>query len=65
MWSWISNFLAAAAGFLRHQTHRSELRNAPDVRRAAVSQMEVKSVSRVEEAVAKKDITAIRKELAE
>ena len=45
--------------------HRSELKNAPDVKQAQVNQDEVNAVSKSESAVEKKDVTAIRDELAE
>jgi hypothetical protein len=45
--------------------HRSELKNAPDVRDAAKAQAEVDARNKEEKAVAKEDVDQARKDWAE
>lgn len=54
--------IAAAFGYSKH---RSELRNAPDIKAAAIAKQEQQQVDKTNKAVANQDIDQIRKDLAE
>lgn len=49
----------------KHQTHRSELKNTTEMKKADVAQKETDAVSATEKAVEKRDVEKIRNELAE
>lgn len=63
--SLISNALGVLSGWLGIQSKRLDLKNAPDVKAAAVEQDEADAVSKTNKAIASKDVDEIRKELAE
>lgn len=49
----------------KHQTHRSELNNAPDVRGRKVAQGEEKAQAETVNAVEKRDLDELRKQASE
>ncbi len=56
---------AAVANVFGWSKQRSEVKNAADVKAAKQAQEEVDARSKVEEAIGKRDLEALRKELAE
>ena len=61
----ISNGLSAIAQFFGFQSKRLDLKNAPDVKQAAIAQDEVNAVDAEEKAVEQNNVEQIRKDLAE
>lgn len=55
----------AVGSVFKWSTHRSQLKNTPDVKKSEVREKEADAVAKVEKAIHKKDIDTIRKELAE
>jgi len=62
---WLKSIFAAVGAVFGWMRERSALKNAPDVRQAEIQQKETDTTSKVEKDVAKEDVEAIRKDLAE
>ena len=65
MLSLIASFFRAIAAVFGFQAARLQAKNAPEVKQAKVAQQETDEVSKVESAVANKNVDEIRKYLAE
>ena len=61
----IADALGAVKEFFSFQGKRLDLKNAADVKNAAILKEEQKAVDKTTKAVAEKDIDEIRKEIAE
>ena len=56
---------SAFASFFNWSKHRSEVKNAPDVKAAAIAKQEQQQVDKANKAVAGGDLDEIRKQAAE
>lgn len=65
MWQTITAFFTAVGQVFGFVNKRTELKNAPDVRQAAIGQNEADRKNAIEGHVAKKDLAATRADLAE
>jgi hypothetical protein len=65
IFSLLSNAFSALSGWLGFQTKKLDLKNSPAVQAAAAEQAEQAKVDATNQAIAKKDVTDIRQELAE
>ncbi len=61
----ISNFFGAVKGFFGYQNKKLDLKNAEDVKAAAVAQNEVSARDKTDAAIASKDEAEIRREISE